>query len=94
MKRLTTLAISALFFTAFSCFYCCMDPQDEKEEDKTPLLEGVWSSDPTGMFTKITIREGVAEFYTFAGDKWKTLADAGNIKQWDKYFSTSSLSYP
>ena len=65
-----------------------MDPQDEKEEDKTPLLEGTWSSDPTGMCTKITIREGVAEFYTFAGDKWKALADAEHIKQWDKYFST------
>lgn len=89
MKKLAIHAISALLFAAFSCFYSCDDPQDEKEEDRTPLLEGIWSSDPTGISTKISIHEGTAEFFTFAGDKWQTLADAGHIKQWDYYFVNS-----
>ena len=84
-----TLATSMLLFASFSCFYGCGDSEDEKEEDRTPLLEGVWSSDPTGISTKISVHEGIAEFYTFAGDKWKTLADAGHIKQWDYYFVNS-----
>ena len=66
-------------------FFGC-DNEKEVDEDKYPLLEGIWSSDPSGIASRINIYQGAATFLSFSQDQWKGFSDAGYIKAWDSYF--------
>lgn len=79
------LVISSCLFHSCLLLFGCKEAEDE--EDKYPLLEGVWCSTTSGISTKITIFDNNAFFLFFEDDYWKDQSDAGKLKQWDVLIS-------
>ena len=86
VKKKYKWVISCSILLCVFLFNGCKDYEEEPEEDRYPLLEGIWSTNAAGTATRINIYQGDAHFLSFGQDRWKDMADEGYIREWDTYF--------